>query len=88
MVPVTLYNRMIAPNGYFYNDTTSAREGLEIKGILIQTDTVFSELKIDGISVLDEWNFTGRTITRDIFPAENSVITDYTLATGSVLEIN
>ena len=86
MVPVSIYNRMIAPNGYYYNDTTSTRTG-NISGLLIESDAVFTSIIVEGEEKITEWNLAGKTVTNDVFPPANKYITSYELASGIVLEI-
>jgi len=84
-------DKAVAPKSYYFNDTTSARTGVHLYGLLLNdpsTGVVFSELLIDGESVMTAWGLTGKTIKRDIFSHVNSHITGYTLASGEVLELS
>lgn len=80
--------RSLAPNKYYYNDTTNTRSNLEIYGLLIESDVVFDQLFIDGVDVMNEYSFTGKTITRDIFAPIYKKITQYKLVSGTVIELS
>jgi hypothetical protein len=84
-------DKAIAPKSYYFNDTASARTGVHLYGLLLNdpsTGVVFSELLVDGESVMTAWGLTGKTVKRDIFCHVNSHITGYTLASGEVLELS
>lgn len=83
--------KAIAPKSYYFNDTTSTRSSITIYGLLINdpsTGVEFSELLVDGQSVMNTWGLTGKVIKRDVFCHANSQITEYSLVSGEVLELH
>ena len=84
-------DKAIAPKSYYFNDTTSSRSDINLYGLLINdaaNGIEFSELLVDGQSVMTTWGLTGKNIKKDLFCHVNSNITGYTLVSGEVLELS
>jgi hypothetical protein len=54
--------------------------------LVVQEDTVFTEFKVNGISLLSENGMSGVTFKQGAYlPAEAGFITDFNLSSGSVI---
>jgi hypothetical protein len=82
--------RGIAPHGYYLNDSTDPRTGLQIYGLLLNNieGVEFSELYVDDVDVMIDWNLTGKIVYRDLFCPPNTNFTAYTLVSGEVFELS
>lgn len=82
-------DRMTMPGGYYVNNTTGARTSLKLYGLVVLADAVFTAYSVDGTSEFTNYNLSGITIPKgtELFAPEDSQITAYTLASGTVLEL-
>ena len=84
-------DKAIAPKSYYFNDTTATRSSVTLYGLLINdpsTGVEFSELLVDGQSVMTARGLTGKVNKRDLFCHVSSNITGYSLVSGEVLELS
>jgi hypothetical protein len=73
-------------SGGFKTHITGVTTGVRYSTLVVQEDTVFTEFKVNGISILTDNGMSGYTYKQGAYlPAEAGFITDFTLSAGSVI---
>lgn len=81
--------REVAPVDFFINDGTGARTSLNLYGIRVMTDSVFTVFDVDAVDEMAAKGLATKTVSAGttLFVAMGKKITAYTLASGSVMEL-
>lgn len=75
----------VGSGGFKYHGT-GAVTSVRYNALVVQEDTVFTEFKVNGISLLSENNMSGVTFKQGAFlSAEAGFITDFTVSSGGVI---
>lgn len=75
---------------FHVSSADGAVSGKKYYAIVVQEDTVFSEIEIDGADAMSLLNLTGKTLKSGAYIAayEGTVITKVSLASGSIIAYN
>ena len=75
----------VGSGGFKYHASGSATD-VRYSALVVQEDTVFTEFKVNGISLLTKNGMSGVTFKQGAFlSAEAGFITDFTTSSGSVI---
>ena len=73
-------------SGGFKRHGVETVTGVRYNALVVQEDTVFTEFKVNGVSMLSENGMSGVTFKQGAFlSAEAGFITDFTTTSGSVI---
>lgn len=75
----------VGSGGFKYHGTSTVTN-VRYSALVVQEDTVFTEFKVNGISLLTENGMSGITFKQGAYlPAEAGFITDFTISSGSAI---